>query len=471
MRNKKKLNPLLRIFIFVLTLLFIAVVLAIGTFYYIFGITEPEGLSLASWPDRFTDNFSVWMRNDNGEIQIEETWLRRLDEYGLWLQIIDETGQEVFCRNKPENRPERYSASELIAIRTGAYEQGNTVFADSYEDSGETWSYLIGFPYAVGKTVLYYNGENVGRLSPVFRAGIFFILCSVFLFVTCYGFWLIRHLGRIAKGIGDISVRSYTPFPEKGVFGEIYGELNKMDEEIRHSDQVQQDTERLRREWIVNITHDLKTPLSPIKGYAELLMGTPDHGGEAVREYGGIILKNVDHTEKMVDDLKLTYQLDSGAALYHPQTVRIVRFLRELVIDIVNDPAFMNRSIEFESKIQECRTCIDTELFRRAVNNLIVNALTHNPPETKVTIRIDADTKKGTQICISDNGVGMSGKEQSEIFQRYYRGTNTKEKPEGSGLGLAIAKQIITLHGGKIDVKSRQGEGTRFTIVLPLESQ
>lgn len=72
MRNKKKLNPLLRIFIFVLTLLFIAVVLAIGTFYYIFGITEPEGLSLASWPDRFTDNFSVWMRNDNGEIQIEE---------------------------------------------------------------------------------------------------------------------------------------------------------------------------------------------------------------------------------------------------------------------------------------------------------------------------------------------------------------------------------------------------------------
>ena len=202
-----------------------------------------------------------------------------------------------------------------------------------------------------------------------------------------------------------------------------------------------------------------------------MLFRSPDHGGEAVREYGGIILKNVDHTEKMVDDLKLTYQLDSGAALYHPQTVRIVRFLRELVIDIVNDPAFMNRSIEFESKIQECRACIDTELFRRAVNNLIVNALTHNPPETKVTIRIDADTKKGIQICISDNGVGMSGKEQSEIFQRYYRGTNTKEKPEGSGLGLAIAKQIITLHGGKIDVKSRQGEGTRFTIVLPLESQ
>lgn len=471
MRNKKKLNPLLRIFFFVSALLFTAVVIAIGTFYYIFGITEPEGLSLASWPDRFTDNFSVWMRNDSGKIKVEETGLKRLDEYGLWLQVIDETGQEVFCRNKPENRPESYSASELIAIRTSAYGQGYTVFVNSYEDSGETWSYLIGFPYAVGKTVLYYNGENVGRLSPVFRRGVFFIMCLILLFVIGYGFWLIGHLGRIAKGIGNLSVRSYTPLPEKGVFGEIYGELNKMDQEIRHSDQVQQDTDRIRREWIVNITHDLKTPLSPIKGYAELLMAEPAPDGEAVREYGGIILRNANHTEKMMNDLKLTYQLDSGAAPYHPQTVRIVRFLKELVIDIVNDPAFRNRSIEFESKIQELKVCIDKELFRRAVNNLIVNALTHNPPETKVTIHIDAAAKKEIWICIADNGAGMSEKEQSAVFQRYYRGTNTKEKPEGSGLGLAIAKQIITLHNGKIDVKSRQGEGTRFTIVLPLESQ
>ena len=74
--------------------------------------------------------------------------------------------------------------------------------------------------------------------------------------------------------------------PEKGVFGEIYGALNKMDAEICHSDKVQQDTERIRREWIVNITHDLKTPLSPIKGYAELLMDSPAPDGGTVREYG-----------------------------------------------------------------------------------------------------------------------------------------------------------------------------------------
>ena len=381
MRNKKKQNPFLRIFVLASALLLIAVVIAIGMFYYIFGITEPEGLSLASWPDRFTDNFSVWMENDNGNVKIEEIGLKRLDEYGLWLQVIDETGQEVFCHNKPEDYPIKYSASELISLRTSAYEQGNTVFVNSYEKSGKTWCYLIGFPYSIGKHMLYYNGENVGRLSPLFRRGIFFILCSILLFMICYGFWLTKHLGKISEGIGDISMRSYTSLSEKGVFGEIYGALNKMNSAICHSDKVQQDTERIRREWIENITHDLKTPLSPIKGYAELLMDSPNLDGETIQEYGGIILKNVNHTEKMINDLKLTYQLESCSVPYRPQTVRLVRFLKELVIDIVNDLAFANRSIEFESNIQECEVCIDIDLFRRAVINLIINALTHNLPK------------------------------------------------------------------------------------------
>lgn len=469
MKNKKKSNPFLRIVILVLALLLIAVATAIGMFYYIFGISEPEGLSLASWPDTFTDSFSAWMENDKGNIKIEKIGLERLEEYGLWIQVIDETGQEVFCYNKPENYPTSYSASELIALPASAYEQGNTVFANSYEDSGKTWSYLVGFPYAIGKYMLYYNGGNVGRLSPLFRMGIFFALCAIVLFMICYGFWLTRHLGKITKGIGNISLRSYTSLPDKGVFSEIYGALNKMDVEVRHSDKVLEDTERVRNEWIANITHDLKTPLSPVKGYAELLTDSSVTEKETMQEYGSIILKNVNHAEKLINDLKLTYQLDSGATLYNPQSVRLVHFLKEMVIDIVNDPAFDGRNIEFESNVQEFEFRLDPDLFRRAVSNLIINALTHNPPETKVIIRIDYIPEKGVYIYICDNGIGMSDKEQSELWSRYCRGTSTKEKSEGSGLGLAIAKQIINLHNGDINVTGKLNEGTQFTIFLPSE--
>jgi signal transduction histidine kinase len=109
---------------------------------------------------------------------------------------------------------------------------------------------------------------------------------------------------------------------------------------------------------------------------------------------------------------------------------------------------------------------VDPDLLRRAVGNIIINALVHNSVDTKVKITIGNAASK-ILIAISDNGNGMDETELSDLWNRYYRGTNTKERPEGSGLGLAIAKQIITLHGGDISVESNPGLGTEFTILLP----
>ena len=467
MKNKWKLNPLFRIFTLFLVLVVLLIGAGIGLFYILFSIPEPEGLSLATWPNRFTDNFSIWMKNDKGTLQIEDIGLERLDEYDLWLQVIDETGQEVFSHNKPENFPAKYTASELMAFSTSDYEDGNTVFVSSFEEDGQTWNYLIGFPYDVGKYMLYYNGEVVGRLKPVFTLSLFGVIFAGSALFLIYGIWLTRQTGKIAKGIGNISRRVYKTIPEKGTFGSVYMALNKMNEEIRHSDQIKEETDRVRREWITNITHDLKTPLSPVKGYAELLADGTDVDTKTAQEYGTIILKNVDYAEKLMNDLKLTYQLESGAFPFRPQPVRLVRYLKELVIDIANDPAFSDRSIEFAYDLPEFTVSIDPDLFHRAISNLVINALVHNPPTTKVIVSV---LKENQDIFISvrDNGIGISEAEQAELFNRYYRGTNTKEKTEGSGLGLAIAKQIIVLHGGEIAVKSKIGEGTEFSIRLPV---
>ncbi len=291
-------------------------------------------------------------------------------------------------------------------------------------------------------------------------------------FICCRCFvsriWFLAHAAD-GKGIGNISLRTYQPLPEKGIFSGVYNALNNMDVEIRHSDQLKEETDRTRREWIANITHDLKTPLSPVKGYAEMLADGTAVDIQTVQEYGSIILKNVDYAEKLMNDLKLTYQLESGAFPFHPQQVRLVRYLKELVIDIANDPVFSDRDIEFESEsnLSEHIAAIDPDLFRRAVGNLVINALVHNPPDTKVTVSVSEDKRKGICISVRDNGVGIDEAEQAELFTRYYRGTNTKEKPEGSGLGLAIAKQIVVLHGGEIKVKSKSGEGTEFSILIP----
>lgn len=242
-----------------------------------------------------------------------------------------------------------------------------------------------------------------------------------------------------------------------------------MDAEVRHSDKLQKDTERVRREWITNITHDLKTPLSPIKGYAELLTENDIAENSTIQEYGKIIWKNADYAEKLINDLKLTYQFEAGVVPLSLKEIHLVRYIKELVIDIINDPAFSARDIEFESTKDDIVVCIDDKLFRRAIGNLIINALTHNPPETSVIIHVKRNEQNKAAIIVRDNGTGISDAEQLELFERYYRGTSTKEKPEGSGLGLAIANQIVSLHGGEIAVKSKVNEGTEFMVLIPIK--
>ena len=466
MKSRKKFNPFVCSFAVFSILVLIMAAVTIGLFYYIFSIPEPEGLSKASWAQMFTDNFSVWMDYKDENLEVEKIGLDRLEEYGLWIQVIDESGQEIFSYNKPESYPASYPASALLSLSTSAYENENTVFVSFLEDSKETCSYIIGFPYAIGKYMLYYNGERFTRLLPVVKK---IVLSALFIFAVLvfgYVWWISRKLSSITGGIRNVSLRAYIPLKEKGMFRDIYEALNKMDMEIRKSDRIKEETENARTEWIAYITHDLKTPLSPVKGYAELLADNQIAGVETAQEYGKIILKNVSHVEKLLNDLKLTYQIDSGAVPYNPQEVLITRYVKEVVIDLINDPAFSKRNIEFESDGQELIVSLDPDLLRRAIQNIIINALIHNPPDTKIKISIGNSAAGVVFISIRDNGSGMDEAEQAQLFNRYYRGTNTREKPEGSGLGLAIAKQIAVLHGGNISVKSSPDIGTEFIITL-----
>ena len=470
MKNKLKSNPFFYTAVVLFSLFAVLIVLGIGVFYYVFAIPEPEGLSLASWPDIFTDNFSLWMKYEDGKVSVEEIGLDRLDEYGLWLQVLDETGQEIFSHNKPASCPEQYSMSQLVALSKSGYENGYTAFVDRFDTSETALSYIVGFPYSIGKSTLYYNGESISRLSPFAKNTVLIAVCAVILCGLLYSLWLSKKLSVMIRSIRNVSQRSYKPMKETGVFGEVYGSLNKMDMEMRRSAEIQEETDRVRKEWISNITHDLKTPLSPIKGYAELLANGSSPDDQSVRDYGEIILKNANHIEKLMNDLKLAYQLEAGAFPYTPQKIRIIRFLKELIIHIINDPAFSERIIEFESDMQDASAKFDPDLLRRAVQNIVINALVHNPSDTKVKITANRAQNDRFTISISDNGNGMSETELSNLWNRYYRGTSTKEKPEGSGLGLAIAKQIITLHGGEITVKSKLGAGTEFIINLPFET-
>ncbi|MDX5610420.1 ATP-binding protein, partial [Clostridioides difficile] len=141
----------------------------------------------------------------------------------------------------------------------------------------------------------------------------------------------------------------------------------------------------------------------------------------------------------------------------------------ELSIDILNYPEYESNIVEFKSNIDNINFDFDYTLLKRAFSNLIVNAFTYGDKNTKVCVHITHITlNERIEIIISDNGKGMSREEASNLFNRYYRGSNTKQKIEGTGLGLAITKQIIEVHGGNISVESILGLGSSFYIIFPI---
>ncbi|MDC7289656.1 HAMP domain-containing histidine kinase [Blautia schinkii] len=442
------------------------VLLAVGLIFLTITIQKPDGrMARSDWPKLFTEDFKEQIYFGDSGPQIKQAGIADLQAQEIGIQILDDSGLEVFSYQKPEYAKTVYSVLELLELnQTGRTDdREDTAFTGMVSNDGDEYAYVLFFPANVSKVTMYLNGERFtgGKMVvlPIFVVLFLLILIAGIL----YGFFATRAIKRLTIAVEEIADRGYLPVENQGVFHDLYSSLNTLDAEIRASDQLQAQTEKMRGEWIANITHDLKTPLSPIKGYAEILADNSGLSVEQCRHYGEIMLKNVTYMEVLMNDLKLTYQLESGMVPVKREENNIVRFLKELVIDILNIPEYENRTVQFEGAENPISFLFDSTLFTRAFRNLIINAFVHGDENMEVSLRISVSGNV-LKIVVEDNGNGMKPETVEHLFDRYYRGTNTEQSSEGSGLGLAIARDIIELHGGTISVSSIQGAGTKFVI-------
>lgn len=443
-----------------------AVLLAGCLFFLTIILQKPDGkMARSDWPKQFTEDFKEQIIFVDATPQIKQAGLVELQDNGIGIQLLDASGQEVFSHQKPEQAGTAYSGVELLELyQTGQLENNRaTAFVGTVSNAGDEYAYVLYFPMNISKVTMYLNGERFAGgktiLLPILAALVLLVLAAGLL----YGLFTTRAMKRLMAAVQEISVRNYLPVQDHGVFHDLYESLNTLDAEIRASDQLQVQTEKMREEWIANITHDLKTPLSPIKGYAELLGEAGGKSEEQCRRYAGILMKNASYMEALIDDLKLTYQLENGMFPVNREEQNLIRFLKELAIDILNTPEYENRTIHFESRLDAVPFSFDRTLFTRALRNLVINAFVHGNEDTEITLRVSA-SDTALKIEVADNGMGMKPELVEHLFDRYYRGDNTDQRPEGSGLGLAITKGIIELHGGTIFVTSVPTIGTTFFI-------
>jgi PAS domain S-box-containing protein len=224
----------------------------------------------------------------------------------------------------------------------------------------------------------------------------------------------------------------------------------------------------VKNRFISMMSHDLKSPLAAIRLANSMLRNYGDRSTpEEKAETYDAIDQQVEHLTEMINDVMIISQQDFTGAELDRQIIDLETYCRDIIEEL--QLAYrMKRTLNFSGTDRRIEVSIDTKLMRRALTNLLTNALKYSPEDTPVNMDLSSADCQAI-IKISDKGIGIPPQDLPKLFEPFSRGSNVG-RIQGTGLGLAIAKQAVELHGGTISVQSKLGKGTTFTITLPTEN-
>lgn len=257
-------------------------------------------------------------------------------------------------------------------------------------------------------------------------------------------------------GKGDFSRR--VSYESKGEIGELARAFNTMADNLEKNEQ-------LRRNMVADVAHELRTPITNLKGYLEAIndgLVQPDEATiRSLNEEAGSL-------SRLVTDLQELSLADAGTLQIYPQPENISRLIQESVLAMQAKAALKELTLSSEVPDTLPLVAVDAQRIKQAINNLLDNAIVHTAPGGGISVTA-RPADNNLVVTVADTGEGIPAEELHLIFERFYRVDKSRtRRTGGSGLGLTIVKRLIEAHGGKIEVASRLGKGTTFTFYLPL---
>jgi two-component system sensor histidine kinase VanS len=278
----------------------------------------------------------------------------------------------------------------------------------------------------------------------------------------------IRYLGRISDAVQSISqgnLNTEVDVTGDDEFSAMAANLNKMSSDIRKLMDKEREAERTKNELITNVAHDLRTPLTSIIGYLELLAGNTQIPQEMQHKYIEIAYSKSRRLEKLIEDLFGFTKLNYGKIAMHIGQIDIVKLLEQLLEEAYPNFEEKNLSYDLQSNVPAKIISADGNLLARLFDNLIGNAIKYGADGKRVLVKIHGEEDTVT-ASVTNFGRVIPADELPLLFNKFYRVEQSRSATTGgTGLGLAIAKEIVDMHGGTIRVASDLN-GTVFTVKL-----
>lgn len=250
-------------------------------------------------------------------------------------------------------------------------------------------------------------------------------------------------------------------------------------QELKRQMKVLADNDRMRREFTANVTHELKTPLTTISGYAELIENGLVASEDDLRDFGARIHSEAVRLASLVSDILTLSSLDeaehgdaevSKSVLGQNEPVDLARAADSVCQRL--EPVAADAHVRLVSQLAPAIVVGVPRLIDELIYNLASNAIRYNREDGSVTVSCGTDGQDRPFVCVSDTGIGIAAEEQAKVFERFYRVDKSRSKARGgTGLGLAIVKHAAVFHGAMIDVKSQLGQGTTITVTFPVQEK
>lgn len=265
---------------------------------------------------------------------------------------------------------------------------------------------------------------------------------------------------------GNLDYRLKTS--EQGEIGNLYNNYEEMRLRLKESAEEKLEREKQNRELITNITHDLKTPITSIKGYVEGLIDGVANTPEKQERYLRTIYSKANDMNTLINELTLYSQIDNNKIPYNFHKINVAEYFGDCVEEIGMDMESRGITLNYSNLVSPDTTIVaDPEQLKKVINNIVGNSVKYmDKTEGRIDIRI-LDEHDSVRVEIEDNGMGIPAKDLPNIFDRFYRTDESRSSAQGgSGIGLSIVRKVIEDHGGYVWATSREGEGTCVHFVI-----
>ncbi|MFB6728905.1 envelope stress sensor histidine kinase HitS [Bacillus mobilis] len=266
---------------------------------------------------------------------------------------------------------------------------------------------------------------------------------------------IIEPIQKIAKGDFSVKIRNEEKYD--GEIGVLVKSINDMTDELNAM-------EKMRQEFVSNVSHEIQSPLTSIKGFARALQDD-NLSVEKRKHYLTIIETETTRLSKLSQNLLKLTLLESEEYTPEKATYRLDQQLKQIVLN--SEPLWAEKEIELDLDLEKVHITADQESMSQVWINLIHNSIKFTPSGGTITIQLQKH-EKFVEIRIRDTGIGISEKQKQHIFERFFKADSSRNRAYGgSGLGLAIVKKVVDLHQGEIKVESIEGHGAEFSVRIP----